>query len=103
MARMIPKQPKTGTQSQAERRLFAAFESQLPLDYTVFHSVSWQLRDPSSGVKDGETDFLVVHPDFGILIVEVKGGPIRYDGQQDQWYSYQEPIKDLSITLISQK
>lgn len=94
MARMIPKQPKVGTQSQAERRLFAAFESQLPLDYTVFHSVSWQLRDPSSGVKDGETDFLVVHPDFGILIVEVKGGHIRYDGQQDQWYSYLEPIKD---------
>lgn len=94
MARMIPKQPKADTKSQAELRLFAALETQLSNDYTVFHSVSWQLRDPSSGVKDGETDFLVVHPNFGILIVEVKGGRIRYAGLEDQWYSNNEPIKD---------
>lgn len=94
MAHMIPKQPKTDTPSQAERRLFAAFEAQLSNEYIVFHSVSWQLRDPSTGVKDGETDFLVIHPGFGMLIVEVKGGHIRYDDQQDQWYSYNEPIKD---------
>lgn len=94
MARMIPKQPKADTSSQAERRLFVAFESQLLHDYTVFHSVSWQLRDPSTGVKDGETDFLIVHPSFGILIVEVKGGRIRYDGSEDQWYSNNKPVKD---------
>lgn len=94
MARMIPKQPHPDTQSQAELRLFEAFERQLSLDYTVFHSISWQLRDMRSGAQDGETDFLVVHPDYGILIVEVKGGHIRYDGVQDQWYTYNEPIKD---------
>lgn len=94
MARMIPKQPHPDTKSQAELRLFKAFAQQLPLDYTVFHSVSWQLRDVRSGSQDGETDFLLVHPDHGILIVEVKGGHIRYDGEADQWYTYNEPIKD---------
>jgi hypothetical protein len=94
MARMIPKQPHPDTKSQAELRLFEAFERQLSPDYTVFHSVSWQLRDIRNGAQDGETDFLVVHPDYGILIVEVKGGHIRYDGVQDQWYTYNEPIKD---------
>ena len=91
---MMPKQPHPDTQSQAELRLFEAFERQLSLDYTVFHSVSWQLRNMHSGAQDGETDFLVVHPNTGILIVEVKGGYIRYDGVQDQWYTYNEPIKD---------
>ncbi|MCB0197956.1 MAG: ATP-binding domain-containing protein, partial [Anaerolineae bacterium] len=46
------------------------------------------------GVEDGETDFLVAHPDLGLLIVEVKGGHIRYEGVEDQWYTYSVPIKD---------
>jgi len=94
MARMIPRKPHPDTKSRAELKLFAAFEEQLADDYTVFHSVAWQLRDVRSGAEDGETDFLVVHPDFGILIVEVKGGHIRYDGAEDQWYTYSTPIKD---------
>ncbi len=94
MAKMIPKRPHPDTKSRAELRLFAAFEKQLPKDYTVFHSVSWQLRNSRSGAKDGETDFLVAHPDFGLLIVEVKGGHIRYDGLEDQWYTYDIKIKD---------
>jgi hypothetical protein len=91
---MIPTQPHPDTSSQAELRLFTAWAEQLGGDYTVFHSVTWQLRSTDRGLQDGETDFLVVHPDFGILIVEVKGGRIRYDGEQDQWYTYDQPIKD---------
>ncbi|MFQ5612677.1 MAG: NERD domain-containing protein, partial [Anaerolineae bacterium] len=94
MARMIPNQPHPETQSQAELRLFAAWEGQLPDDYVVFHSVPWQVRDTRGDSRDGEADFLVVHPDFGVLVVEVKGGRIRYDGMQDRWYSNQNLIKD---------
>lgn len=94
MARMIPTQPHPDTKSQAELTLFAALKSQLSSEHTVFHSVAWQLRSRYGDVQDGEADFLVVHPDFGILIVEVKGGRIRYDGVEDQWYTYDEPIKD---------
>lgn len=94
MAQMIPKKPHPETQSQAELKLFAAFETQLAADYTVFHSVAWQLRDKGGELQDGETDFIVVHPDYGVLIVEVKGGYIRYDGWADQWYSNNIPIKD---------
>jgi len=94
MARMIPNQPHPDTQSQAELRLFEAWQRQLPDDYVVFHSVWWQVRDTRSGARDGETDFLLAHPDFGMLIVETKGGRIRYDGPAGQWYSNQHPIKD---------
>jgi hypothetical protein len=82
------------TRSYAERKLYAAFQRQLPDDFTVFHSVSWQVRDMTSGVRDGETDFVVAHPDFGILLVEVKGGRIRYDGRMGQWFSNENSIKD---------
>jgi len=82
------------TPSHAERELYAAFQSQLPDDFVVFHSVCWQVRDTRSGVRDGEADFVVVHPDFGILLVEAKGGRIRYDGRTGQWFSNENPIKD---------
>jgi len=94
MARMVPHPMRSDTRSHAERKLYAAFQSQLPDDYVVFHSVWWQIRDVRQGVRDGETDFLLAHPDFGILLIEVKGGRIRYDGSADQWFSNDNPIKD---------
>lgn len=94
MARMHPSPIRPDTQSYAERKLYAAFEEQLSDDFDVFHSVAWQVRDPRAGVEDGEADFVLAHPDSGILIVEVKGGRIRYDGQTEQWFSNQYSIKD---------
>ena len=53
-------------------------------DLVVFHSVAWQSR---RGGKqgDGEADFVVLAPDLGILVLEVKGGGIEtIDGT---WFS----------------
>jgi len=94
MARMYPKPIRPDTRSHAERKLYAEFQSQLTDDFVVFHSVWWQVRDTATGVRDGEADFVLAHPDFGILLVEVKGGRIRYDGQTGQWFSNNNPIKD---------
>lgn len=94
MAHMYPRTPNPETKSRAELKLFSIFEHQLSDDYTVFHSVAWQLRQQHKDAQDGESDFLVVHPKFGILIVEVKGGHIRYDGVEEQWYSNNYRIKD---------
>ena len=35
----------------------------------------------------------IVHPDRGVLVIEVKRGRIRYDGTTGQWWSNQNPIK----------
>ena len=94
MARMYPKPMHPDTKSHAERTLYAGFEEQLPDEVVVFHSVAWQVRDTRDGVRDGEADFCLAHPDFGLLIVEVKGGRIRYDGTSGQWFSNQYEIKD---------
>jgi len=94
MARMYPQPIRPDTPSHAERELYTEFQRQLPDDFAVFHSVCWQVRDTTSGVRDGEADFVIVHPDFGILLVEVKGGRIRYEGQTGRWFSNENPIKD---------
>ena len=94
MARMYPNRPRIETKSHAEGRLYNTFRDSLPDDYVVFHSVAWQVRDTRSGVWDGEADFVVVHPDQGVLVIEVKGGRIRYDGATGEWWSNQNPIKD---------
>lgn len=94
MARMYPARPRVETKSQAELKLYHAFREALPDDYVVFHSVAWLARDPRSGAQDGEADFVVAHPARGVLVLEVKGGRITYDGAAGRWYSNEHSIQD---------
>jgi len=41
----------------------------------------------SRAIKSGEADFVIASLDWGILIVEVKGGRIARDGHSDRWTS----------------
>jgi len=83
---------------QAECKVYALLKT-LPDRYTVFYSVHWQTGSKTWGVSEGEADFIIVHPDRGIIVLEVKGGGIRYDAVNNQWYSHSVggnvyPIKD---------
>jgi hypothetical protein len=73
--------------SRGERTMFEALKRALPDAYDVLHHVSWVQRRRGVGAKDGEADFLVVHPERGVLVLEVKGGRIRYDAASGQWFS----------------
>jgi hypothetical protein len=53
----------------------------------VFYSVAWQAVDPYTGARDGEADFVIAHPDLGLMIVEVKGGGIGFDSNSGEWSS----------------
>lgn len=94
MARMYPNRVRIDTKSAAERRLYDELARQLPDAYTVFHSVAWTLRDADRGARDGEADFLIVHPDKGLLLIEVKGGQIRISGETGEWFSNEFAIKN---------
>jgi hypothetical protein len=87
MARMYPQALPSYVESRAERLLYEQFEQQLPDDFIVMYGVKWLIRDRSRYDRDGEIDFLVVHPRLGILVLEVKGGGIRVDGETGQWTS----------------
>lgn len=87
MARMYPNQLDQETESHAERLLYKAFRDELDNSYTVFHSVHWQSLDGEGRPRDGEADFVIAHPDRGILIMEAKGGSIRNDPRSGEWIS----------------
>lgn len=94
MARMFPDYLRSDVSSEAEKVLYKAFQKQLSDDFTVFHQVRWQVRDLRSGARDGEADFVIACPNLGILVLEVKGGSIRYDGTSHKWYSNNNSIND---------
>ncbi len=76
MPKFIPTSiPSTAPDS--EKRVWNAFKH-LDEDWTVFHSVVWQSRR-AGRQGDGETDFLLLHPKKGIIVLEVKGGRIEVD------------------------
>lgn len=91
MARMIPKNLLPTTKSYAEKTLFQILEKNLSDDYIVFHGAWWQ--HIKYIVQDKEADFIIIHPERGILIVEAKGGQISYDHMNKVWYQNQHKMK----------
>ncbi len=85
MARMFPNTLNPDTDSRAEIQLYALFEKELPSTYHVFHSVAWQSRTGRYWARDGEADFVIIHPQLGILILEAKAGQISFDGPSGRW------------------
>ena len=83
---MIPAEPADSTESHAERRLFERLRDDTADDLVAFHSVAW-LTPGNRGPRQGEADFVLAHPDHGILALEVKGGSIRFDAAAGKWYS----------------
>lgn len=81
--------------SPTEQRLIPLL-SAMPGAFYVIHSVKWTSR---RGGSIGEADFLVAHPDYGLLVVECKGGIIRSQrrGQHLIWYSQDRGGRDHEI------
>lgn len=90
MAKIFPERPPQSIlddpSRSAELTVFLALKN-LPDKCRVFYSMHWQNCQPQKGVQEGEADFIVAHPDYGVLVVEVKGGGITYDGVTGKWYS----------------
>ena len=99
MAHMYPQRLPGDFVSPAERRLFTLLERELDDEFVVFWHVAWLRRSRDQGASEGEADFLIAHPEHGILLLEVKGGEIRYDGATGSWFSAtghgkEHPIRD---------
>ncbi|MBU2512139.1 NERD domain-containing protein [bacterium] len=74
--------------SRAEQKVYKSLVEQLPDDLLVVHSLEF-IKQTSSFKSHGdrEADFVIFSPQFGVLVVEVKGGGIEYDKSINQWYS----------------
>lgn len=86
MARMVPSVDAPTITHSSEAQVYEALKDQLSDDFTVIHSYPWlrPWREQDS-LAEGETDFVILHRQYGILVLEVKGGDgIRYDGKN--WF-----------------
>ena len=98
MARFFPTIEHTDFQSDAELRLYRLL-STLDDQYTIVHSCPWlrastkrlyskellkhiELYRNDKRNLSGEIDFVICHPEYGLLCVEVKGGEYRLEGAQ---------------------
>jgi hypothetical protein len=75
------------TTSPAERRIYQLLQQKLDDNYYVIHGKPWSTPDEDGRIINGEIDFIIAHAEYGILLFEVKGGDIHYDGTTNQWKS----------------
>jgi len=55
-----------------ENKVLQALKHQLPADWVVMPSVMWTLNK-NGYVRDGEADIVILVPNLGLVVVEVKG------------------------------
>lgn len=76
MAKMLPERPRTFAPGSLEDVMFNALEK-LPEDYYIIHS--FKLVTVQDGtIFESETDFVVFHPEKGIICLEAKAGHVQY-------------------------
>jgi hypothetical protein len=89
LARLIPKVDVEEIAVKSERDTARCLVEQLPNDCIIYHSYPWLRSDRNdrgnTTIKEGETDFVIILPSHGMLILEVKGGKINYDDITRAW------------------
>jgi len=80
MAIFIPEKPISFNSSFGEKLVFESLR-RLDDNWYVFHSFRWINGQRKA---QGEGDFVILHPELGILSIEVKSGGIRL--QERSWY-----------------
>ncbi|MCG2795459.1 MAG: NERD domain-containing protein, partial [Actinomycetia bacterium] len=84
MARIYP-EVDTGITVRSERLFYRWLRDGLDDSCTVFHGIELLTLEPSDTLKIGEADFLVIHKDRGLLVIEVKGGEVRRVPSKNRW------------------
>lgn len=78
MAKMIPLELKDKEYiSNGEKEVFNALKDGLSDEWLVIYSLRWATdSDIFIGRSNGESDFILINKDYGIMILEIKGGII---------------------------
>ncbi|MCP9294197.1 MAG: NERD domain-containing protein [Planktothrix agardhii LY1] len=98
MAKMFPPDGPSNPNLYGESQVYHLL-AKLEDDFYIFQDRHWIFTNKEGCRTERETDFLLVHPQKGLLIIEVKGGTkFSYDGEHDQWKSgdnqcYKNPYK----------
>lgn len=85
MATMIPDIPKEFDTRSHEGIMFDEL-NQLPEEYYVFHSFEI-VTIKNNQILESETDFVIFHPQKGLICLEAKAGQVKYDNGYWQYGS----------------
>ncbi len=98
MAILFPDLSKTRVvfPSQAEEQFYNLCQK-LPRDWRVYYSCTLTSSEIGKGIQDNEIDFVLYHPRWGLLIIEVKGGQIKFEAEKGQFYSVNRHGKSFAI------
>ena len=88
MAIMCPSKPHECPPESLEGIMFDCLE-QLPDQYYVFHSFKI-VNIVDNEIHESETDFVIFHPEKGLLCLEAKAGHVTFDGAQWRYGSGDE-------------
>lgn len=84
MARFIPEVALEDIVHDSERVVYEALRG-LPAGFVVLHSFPWlrPTRDlAGEPLREGEADFVILHQQHGMLVLEVKGGQPELSGRR---------------------
>lgn|GEM_PF-1042060 len=79
MAKIIPSHPSAWSlKNHAEGLLHQKLKHELDDQFLIFYSLRFQSEPDRKKGIDREIDFLIIHPNYGFLVLEVKGGTIEH-------------------------
>ncbi|MCO8122592.1 NERD domain-containing protein [Stieleria sp. TO1_6] len=105
MATMIPKVDPATISYESERLLYIALRDNVSNDFVCFHSYPWLRPDRDLTLREGETDFVVLHQELGMLVLEAKGGQIDYQAplwkrrKKTYWETIQNPFEQAKRNM----
>lgn len=79
MAICIPPTLPESMPYDSEALVMDALQKRLGDDYLIMHSFPWltpDRDDVGSAMREGEADFVILHRDKGVLVIEAKGGEV---------------------------
>lgn len=77
MARVFTSKTYAESYSIAERKFLEVAEHQLDDSFYVIHGLPWRSLD--NAWQQGESDFVILQRELGLIVVEAKPGTIRHD------------------------
>ncbi len=77
----------SASRNSSEKHVYDKAAKELPDQYHVFHDLTWNEPSLEGSKPEGQIDFVIVDPEYGFVILEVKGGRCSYEPDLRCWKS----------------
>lgn len=82
--------------SHAEEQVYQ-LTRKLSKQWQVYYSCTLSSLEPGKGLVDNEIDFVLYHPRWGLFVIEVKGGQIKYESETGDFFTVNRFGKSFRI------